>query len=1169
MVSLILARPRAAFAGTRRALTAALFIVGFASAALAQPSTTLAQKSGEAGEIAAIAQQQGYARVIVQFQAPVALSAGRPDAAAIANVTAQVSSVQDSIITTHFGSPSAPAEGQGFVRGISRFAITPGFAVNVTLAELEALAADPRILHIQYDRPVPPTLNQSVPLIGMPAAYAAGATGTGQTVAILDTGIKAHHEFLEGKVIAEACFSNAGGGGGKVSLCPNGTPSQTGAGAADANTAQCNNAATTSNTLNLCFHGTHVAGIAAGNNTSLTAPEPNGVAKLSNIFAIQVFTRFNGAQDCSGAASCVAAFPSDIINALDYVYANLTPGGVPVASVNMSLGGGSFSGTCDSDARKPVIDNLRAAGVLTTISAGNSSTTSLIGAPACISSAVTVGATSKADAIASYSSMSGVVDLLAPGGDSGSMTCTFPPNTFIVSSAASNSLSTTAYTCAAGTSMAAPHVAGAIAAIKSACPAATADQIEAALISTGLPITDTRPACPGGAGCPVGLTRPAGSQTKNRIRVDQAVTAACGGGPLMTVSPSSHILASGPASGPFSPNSFVYTLTASTGTLNWSITGTPSWLDVSAGSGTAGTGGTTVTFTVNANANAFPLSVQGPTTITFTNTTNGFGTQTRTATLNVTPANDNFANAITLSPAGQILGGSTAFTTREAGEPGHDAEFGTNGGGSLWYKITPQSSGPIRVTTCPPPTPALPQLDTVIAVYTGNAVNALSRIASNTDLGVACGPLFSDLTFNAIAGVTYSIAVDGWNGAQGNFTLNVGYVAQSLLVDPATNMVASGTQGGPFSPSSFQYQLRTSSGSVNYSISGIPNWLTPSTSSGTLTTTPTTVTFTVNANSLTPGSYFATIAFTNTTNGLGNQNHTASLTVNVPSGPAFLARTFVSATGDDNNNCSRTLPCRSFAGAITKTNAGGEINVLDAGGFGAVTIDKPISIVNDGVGAAGILVAPAGTGITINAGPSDKVQLRGLIIEGAGAGLQGIVFNSGMSLTIENSAIHNVTADGIRFKPGASSSLSVSNVVISDTGGSGLNVQPSAGTTTAALRGVEAYNNASWGFVFSGGSATIRGSVADSIASNNQFGFAVSSSGGTTDLLLRRSTAAGNNTGLQATGTGATIRTARSYVTGNATGLSATGGGLILSYQDNYIDDNAGAETPTGNTALK
>ncbi|MEA2936686.1 MAG: hypothetical protein QOC56_190, partial [Alphaproteobacteria bacterium] len=171
--------------------------------------------------------------------------------------------------------------------------------------------------------------------------------------------------------------------------------------------------------------------------------------------------------------------------------------------------------------------------------------------------------------------------------------------------------------------------------------------------------------------------------------------------------------------------------------------------------------------------------------------------------------------------------------------------------------------------------------------------------------------------------------------------------------------------------------------------------------------------------------------------------------------------------------------------------------------------------------------------------------------------------------TIENSAIHNVTADGIRFKPGASSSLSVSNVVISDTGGSGLVVQPSAGTTTAALRGVEAYNNASWGFVFSGGSATIRGSVADSIASNNQFGFAVLSSGGTTDLLLRRSTAAGNNTGLQATGTGATIRTARSYVTGNATGLSATGGGVILSYQDNYIDDNAGAETPTGNTALK
>ena len=131
-----------------------------------------------------------------------------------------MAATQDGIIASHFGSATNPTQGQGFNRSLTRFPITPGFAVNVTLAELQALAADARVTRINYDRALPPSLIDSVPLIGMTAAYTLNATGAGQAVAVLDTGVKSNHEFLTGKVVAEACFSNAGGGGGQVTLCP-------------------------------------------------------------------------------------------------------------------------------------------------------------------------------------------------------------------------------------------------------------------------------------------------------------------------------------------------------------------------------------------------------------------------------------------------------------------------------------------------------------------------------------------------------------------------------------------------------------------------------------------------------------------------------------------------------------------------------------------------------------------------------------------------------------------------------------------------------------------------------------------------------------------------------------------------------------------------------------
>jgi hypothetical protein len=127
---------------------------------------------------------------------------------------------------------------------------------------------------------------------------------------------------------------------------------------------------------------------------------------------------------------------------------------------------------------------------------------------------------------------------------------------------------------------------------------------------------------------------------------------------------------------------------------------------------------------------------------------------------------------------------------------------------------------------------------------------------------------------------------------------------------------------------------------------------------------------------------------------------------------AQATRTWVSGVGDDVNPCSRTAPCKTFAGAISKTAAAGEISVLDPGGFGALTITKSISIVAQGH-EGGVLAAMT-NGLTINAGPGDAVYIRGLVIEGAGTGLNGVRVVSAGTVLIENTVIRGFrsAADG-------------------------------------------------------------------------------------------------------------------------------------------------------------
>jgi hypothetical protein len=294
----------------------------------------------------------------------------------------------------------------------------------------------------------------------------------------------------------------------------------------------------------------------------------------------------------------------------------------------------------------------------------------------------------------------------------------------------------------------------------------------------------------------------------------------------------------------------------------------------------------------------------------------------------------------------------------------------------------------------------------------------------------------------------------------------------------------------------------------------------------------------------------------------------------VSSAQAMSARTFVSGHGNDGNSCLYAAPCRTFAGAYAKTAAGGEITVLDPAGYGPLTITTSLSIVNDGVGEAGMIFTADGNGVTINAGASDVVTLRGLTLNGGGfsggSGTKGIIFNSGASLTVENCVIRRFTY-GIFFIPGADSNLSVSNTVASNNVGDGITVNPSgSGAVTAVFNRVETNNNAI-GIDISGGgsSGTLKATVSHSVAAKNTGqGYVASSNGAApTTLMILNSVTANNNIGLQVN-VGATLRIFDSIVTGNTIGWF-NDGGVLQSYGNNSIDGNQSAEAAPPSVAQK
>ena len=395
------------------------------------------------------------------------------------------------------------------LRQINRYSSLPYLSMQVNSEGIERLAASPHVKAIFPNLPERPQLYQSTEQVGAIRMWESGYTGEGKTIVVLDTGVDIDHPFFGDRIVDGACFSSTfiieeeeeeeedlgehadddnGNGSGPVlyseTLCrdeyDDPVPQAFGVDSA----VNCD----PDDVDEFCDHGTHVAGITVGARVTLVSSEdPSetvdvaGVAKGANLFPIQVFSKIFDEDFCgTGNAPCVGSFVSDQLEALDHIisYNDEPDNDLSFSSVNLSLSGASFTATCDEiddgeggtidRPRKVAFDELKGLNIAVIASAGNSGFSNRIAVPACISSAISVGAVSTSDNVAGFSNTADFLDLLAPGVN-------------ILSSLFDETFGTKS-----GTSMAAPHVAGAWALMNQAYPENDVDEILNLLKDTGV-----------------------------------------------------------------------------------------------------------------------------------------------------------------------------------------------------------------------------------------------------------------------------------------------------------------------------------------------------------------------------------------------------------------------------------------------------------------------------------------------------------------------------------------------------------------------------------------------------------------------------------------------------------------------------------------------------------
>ena len=442
--------------------------------------------------------QSGTARVIIQLGTDSATTLDLPSTTSLDQKAAQAASLQDAFLQSleTFGIMGL-TNTNNLVK--AKFKFIPAVVMKVDELLLEQVESNPLVTNVKIDGPISPALIKSIPLIGADKAWQQGYTGSGQAIAIIDGGVDKTHPALANRVIEEACFSINDADNNITSLCPNGLEEQIGTGSA---------APPCDLGLGKCYHGTHVAGIAAANSVVV-----NGVAKAADLIAIQVFYRVDDDNECGvGNSPCLFASESTVIHALEHVL-SLYNDGIVIASANLSLGGGSFTTPCDEDdpIMTEAINNLREVGIASVIASGNEGTKGAMASPACISSAISVGATCNMKHDETDPRYHIPYDIYCPGGtdtvalfsDSATFLDLLAPGMWVLSTIPSGG---TAY--AGGTSQAAPHVAGAWAVLKSIKPDLTVDQVLAILEQTGVPIVDEQ-----------------NNLTKPRIQLDKAAQA--------------------------------------------------------------------------------------------------------------------------------------------------------------------------------------------------------------------------------------------------------------------------------------------------------------------------------------------------------------------------------------------------------------------------------------------------------------------------------------------------------------------------------------------------------------------------------------------------------------------------------------------------------------------